>query len=92
MRVEFVRRGIYEKDKSKRTKIDHVAFKGTLDLRLRSHENAPVCRVSCVAFVNLDFRSIFDVANVALQLDVGPIFGRFVVEALEAGDGSVFIF
>jgi hypothetical protein len=88
----FVRRGKCEKDKSKRTKINHVSFKGILDLRLRSQEHSPVCGVSCAAFVNPNGWGIFNVADVALELDVGPIFGHFAVEVLEIGDGFVLFF
>jgi hypothetical protein len=57
--------------------------KAFLDLCLRSQECTPVCGA---AFINLKFWSIFDVANVALELDIGPVLGHFTMEALKSQD------
>jgi hypothetical protein len=76
----FIKRGKYEKSESKRTEINDVALELRPDLLLSGQERSPVRGVQCAAFgVDRDGRSVLNVANVAVELNVGPVFRDFVI-------------
>ena len=93
-KVVFVRQleHKYKKDESKHTKINNVALKLLLDLRLSSQERSPIRSKQCSAFdVDSDRCSIFDVADVAVEVNVRPVSRDFLVQSLEISNSFVHI-
>ena len=73
--------------------INNIALELIVDLRLSGQERGPVRGIQCAAFdVDRNGCSVLNVADVAVKINIRPVFSDFAVEGLEIGDGLILVF
>ena len=75
------------------TEVNDVSFKDIFDLRLGDQECCPIRGVPSTTFdVDRDGCSVLNVADVAVVINVGPVFCDFIMEGLEISDSLPLVF